>query len=76
MGVRLGTFIRRVGEVSIGYLLEYADVTSTTALGEDFPEFQETITSFTVRSRLDLLDTFPFPVHSKVVIAKPFLLNK
>lgn len=67
IGLRLGTFIRRVGEVSIGYLLEYADVTSTTDLGEDFPEFHETITSFIARSRLDLLDRFPFPESGRML---------
>jgi outer membrane protein assembly factor BamA len=67
IGLRLGTFIRRVGEVSIGYLLEYADVTSATALSEDFPEFYETITSFIARSRLDLLDTFPFPTSGRML---------
>jgi NTE family protein len=67
VGVRLGTFIRRVGEVSVGYLLEYADVTSAIALGEEFPDFYETITSFIARSRLDLLDTFPFPTSGSTL---------
>ncbi len=67
LGLRLGTFIQRIGEVSIGYLLEDVDVFSTTALGEEFPDFHETITSFTARSRLDLLDTFPFPTSGRML---------
>jgi NTE family protein len=67
VGLRLGTFIRRVGEVSIGYLLEDVSMSATVALGEDFPEFQETVTSFTARSRLDLLDRFPFPTSGRML---------
>jgi len=66
-GLRLGTFISRIGEVSLGYLLEKVDASLPTALKEEFPEFHETITSFTVRSRLDQLDTFPFPTSGRLL---------
>ncbi len=64
IGIRFGTFISRIGEVSLGYLLEDIDVTPSTAVEvEEFPPFKETVTSLTLRSRIDRLDTFPFP-HS------------
>lgn len=61
VGLRLGTFLSRFGEVSVGYLLERADISPTTAVGDEFPEFDESVSSLIARSRLDLLDTFPFP---------------
>jgi NTE family protein len=67
VGLRLGTFIQRVGEVAIGYLLEKVDVSSITGLEQEFPDFDETVTSFTARSRLDLLDTFPFPTSGQML---------
>lgn len=63
-GVRVGTFISRIGEVSLGYLLEDIDAApSTDAEKERFAKFHETVTSITFRSRIDSLDTFPF-AHS------------
>jgi NTE family protein len=66
-GLRLGTFIQRVGEVSIGYLLERIDDSTTAASQPEFANFNETVTSFTARSRLDLLDTFPFPTSGHML---------
>lgn len=68
IGIRFGTFIRRIGEVSVGYLLEEVDVSPSTAVErETFPRFSETITSLTFRSQIDRLDTFPFP-HSGSIL--------
>ena len=66
-GFRIGTFISRVGEVSIGYLLEKIDASTTTAVGAEFADFNETLTSLTLRSRLDQLDTFPFPTSGRML---------
>ncbi len=66
IGVRFGAVIQRLGAVAIGYVLEDVDADPTTAAGvqqEEFPAFDETVTSVTFQSRLDHLDTFPFP-HS------------
>lgn len=64
LGIRFGTFIRRFGEVSLGFLFEDVDVTPGTAVEqEEFPQFKETLTSLTFSSRIDRFDTFPFP-HS------------
>ncbi len=63
-GLRIGTFISRFGEVSLGFLFEEIDVTPSTAVEEElFPQFDDVLTSVTFRSRIDQLDTFPFP-HS------------
>ena len=62
IGIRLGTFIKRIGEVSVGFLLEDVDISpSTDVVPEFFQNYNETLTSLTFRSRFDHLDTFPFP---------------
>ena len=62
VGLRIGTFIRRIGEVSVGFLLEDIDDKPSTAVGQEFfPGFNETLTSLTFRSRFDHLGTYPFP---------------
>lgn len=64
IGFRLGTFIYRIGEVSVGFLLEDLDVSPSTAVDPRFfQDYNETLTSLTFRSHVDHLDTFPFP-HS------------
>ena len=68
VGIRLGTFIKRIGEVSLGFLLEDFDVSPSTAVDpEFFQDYNETLTSLTFRSRVDHLDTFPFP-HSGTLL--------
>lgn len=68
IGLRLGTFIKRIGEASLGFLLEDFDVSPSTAVDpEFFQNYNETLTSLTFRSRVDHLDTFPFP-HSGTLL--------
>ncbi|MBD3306671.1 BamA/TamA family outer membrane protein [candidate division KSB3 bacterium] len=68
VGIRFGTFIRRIGEASLGYRLEYIDVEPSTAVEQErFPEFDEVVTSVFFQSRFDNLDTFPFP-HSGTLL--------
>ena len=62
--VRLGVFIKRIGEVSLGFLLEDIDVSPSTAVARDvFQAAHDTLTSVTFRTRFDWLDSSPFP-HS------------
>jgi NTE family protein len=67
-GMRIGTFLRRFGEISIGGVFEYIDVAPTAqALEEQYPKFQETVSALIVRSHLDLLDNYPFPTSGRTV---------
>ena len=67
-GVRAGTFLRRLGEFSLGVVFERIDVVPTSkALEDAFPRFNENVSMLNLRSHLDMLDTFPFPTSGRIV---------
>lgn len=68
LGFRIGTFLRRLGEFSLGAIFEQIEVApSSAALEERFPRFKENVTMLQLRSHLDMLNTFPFPTSGRIV---------
>lgn len=69
--LRFGTFIRRFGELSWGYRFARVNAEPTSkalseTLDEDFPVFTDKVIELFVRTRLDTLDTFPFPSSGRL----------
>jgi NTE family protein len=64
---RVGTFLRRFGEISLGFLLEDVDMTSTVDGNQKISKFTDMVSSLTLQSHLDLLDTYPFPTSGRTV---------
>lgn len=65
--IRLGTFLRRFGDISVGYWFENVDITPTVGEEQTLPRFAKIVGSLTLRSHLDLLDTFPFPTSGRML---------
>jgi NTE family protein len=75
-GFRVGTFLRRFGEFSLGGKFELIDVAPTlAALEESFPRFNEKVLALEVRSHLDMLNTYPFPTSGRTVTMKYLLAS-